>query len=85
MWHGARRRNPSPVMPADSSFWSDVGRDFLGDLSNAGADVLRRTADRASNTNNAPVVPSEQSKQPWMMYGLAAVGVVVVFLLIRRR
>lgn len=85
MWHGARRHNPSPVMAADSSFWSDVGRDFLGDLSNAGADVLRRTADRASNTNNAPVVPSEQSKQPWMMYGLAAVGVVVVFLLIRRR
>lgn len=72
-------------MAADSSFWSDVGKDFLGDLSNAGADVLRRAADRASEANNSPVVPSEQSKQPWMMYGLAAVGVLVVFLLVRRR
>jgi hypothetical protein len=72
-------------MASDPSFWSGVGRNFLGDLSNAGADLLRRTADRASSVNNAAVVPSEQAKQPWMMYGLAAVGVVVVFLLVRRR
>lgn len=69
----------------NDSFWSDVGRDFLGDLSNAGADVLRRTADRASNSNNAPVIPSEAKRLPWMMWGMVALGVAVVFILVRRR
>lgn len=68
-----------------NTFWSDVGRDFLGDLSNAGADVLRKTADRASNTNNAPVTPSQVKAQPWLMYGMAAMALVVVFILIRKR
>lgn len=68
-----------------NNFWSDVGRDFLGDLSNAGADVLRKTADRASATNNAPVQPSQAAKQPWMLYGGAVLAVAVVFLLVRRR
>ena len=71
--------------PSSGGFWSDVGRNFLGDLSSAGADVLRQTADRAARINNSAVVPSQQSKQPWMMYGLAAVAVMVVFLLVRRR
>lgn len=79
------RRVSLPPELMGNTFWSDVGRDFLGDLSNAGADVLRKTADRASNTNNAPVTPSQVKAQPWMMYGMAAMALVVVFILIRKR
>lgn len=57
----------------------------VGDVANAGAGIIRKKADRASETNNAPIAPSETRMQPWIMYGGAALFVLVLIALFRRR
>lgn len=66
-------------------FWSDIGKGVVKDFGNAGADILRNAANRASKANNADVTPEQKSMAPWMIYAGAAMAVLLVFVLVRKR